>query len=87
MLALTREGKPRVLHSAYQKVYYASCDTDCTNRASWTLSMNLDHQSDREKSGEALALDSTGRPRFLMHTSTRLLGDRPEAAQDLVCDV
>lgn len=88
MLALTREGKPRVLLSAYQKVYYASCDTDCTNRASWTLSMILDHQSDREISGEALALDSTGRPRFLMHTYRAYLGigQKPPKTWYATCD-
>lgn len=88
MLALTRDGHPRVLLSAFQKVYYASCDTDCTNRASWTLSMILDHQSDREISGEALALDSKGRPRFLMHTYRAYLGigQKPPKTWYATCD-
>jgi hypothetical protein len=88
MLTLTRDGHPRVLLSAYQKVYYASCDADCANRASWSVSMILDHQSDREISGEAFALDGAGHPRFLMHTYRAYLGigQKPPKTWYASCD-
>lgn len=74
MLSLTAAGKPRVLLSAYRKVYFASCDANCGVKASWTIGEILDHESDREISGEALALDPSGHPRFLMHTYRAYLG-------------
>jgi hypothetical protein len=74
MLALTADGRPRVLLSTFQKVYFASCDSNCSAQASWTLNEILDHGSDREISGEALALDPEGHPRFLMHTYRAYLG-------------
>jgi hypothetical protein len=74
MLALDSNGRPRVLLSTYMKVYYASCDTGCTNQSNWKIDEILDHGSDREVSGEALALDPSGHPRFLMHTYRAYLG-------------
>jgi hypothetical protein len=74
MLALDAQGRPRVLLSAYQKVYYASCDSNCGSEAGWRTTMILDHQGDREVTGEALALDPQGRPRFMMHTYRAYLG-------------
>jgi hypothetical protein len=60
--------------SSFTKVYYGSCDSNCTNPDSWVVSPILDHQGDREVTGEALALDPNGRPRFLMHTYRAYLG-------------
>lgn len=81
MLALTSDGKPRVLLSAYAKVYWASCDQNCTEQSSWKLSVIHDHAGKKQVTGEALALDPQGRPRFLMHTYRALFGigqDEPE---------
>lgn len=74
MLALTKQGKPRVLLSTYTKVYYAECDSRCDRDSSWGISQILDHGSDNEISGEAFALDSQGRPRFMMHVYRAYLG-------------
>lgn len=74
MLALDSSGRPRVLLSSFQKLYYASCDTGCTSASGWHIDEILDHDSDREVSGEALALDPSGHPRFLMHTYRAYLG-------------
>ena len=74
MLALDGQGRPRVLLSAAQKLYYASCDRDCGQESNWRTTMILDHQGDREVTGEALALDPQGRPRFMMHTYRAYLG-------------
>ncbi len=74
MLALTKDGKPRVLLSAAQKVYFASCDDACTDEASWKIGMILDHHGDRDVTGKAFALDKEGRPRFVMHTYKAYLG-------------
>jgi hypothetical protein len=88
MLALDKEGHPRVLLSSYSKIYWASCDADCGEQASWSVSMILDHNGDREVSGEALALDSDGHPRFLMHTYRALLGIGQKTPETLwvACD-
>ena len=74
MLALDSAGHPRVLLSSFQKLYYASCDSGCTSESGWKLDEILDHAGDREVSGEALALDPNGHPRFLMHTYRAFLG-------------
>ncbi|NUO54770.1 MAG: hypothetical protein HOV80_38505 [Polyangiaceae bacterium] len=74
MLALDADGRPRALLSTFNKVYYASCDADCGEQASWTMTELFDHRSDREVSGEALALDPNGNPAFLMHTYVAYLG-------------
>ncbi|HET7543045.1 MAG TPA: hypothetical protein VFK05_24400 [Polyangiaceae bacterium] len=74
MLALDSNGRPRVLLSAFQKLYYASCDSGCTSANGWKIDEILDHDGDREVSGEALALDPSGHPRFLMHTYRAYLG-------------
>lgn len=88
MLALTADGHPRVLLSSFQKVYWASCDANCTTEAGWTVSEILDHGSDREISGEALALDPDGHPRFLMHTYRAYLGigQKPPKTWYVTCD-
>lgn len=74
MLALDRNGHPRILLSAYDTVYYGSCDSDCGNRASWSYGPIFEHDSERSVSGESLALDAEGRPRFLLHTRVAYLG-------------
>lgn len=67
MLALTADGKPRILLGTFQHVYYGSCDQNCGSEASWQFGQILDHGSDMAVNGEALALDPSGRPRFLVH--------------------
>lgn len=88
MLALTADGRPRVLLSAYSKVYFASCESDCGKQESWSLSLILEHGGKREITGEALALDSQGRPRFLMHTYRALFGIGQQAPEQIYasCD-
>lgn len=88
MLALDAQGRPRVLLSSYSKLYWATCDANCGEQASWTTSIILDHHGDREVSGEALALDPQGRPRFLMHTYRAYLGIGQKTPETLwvACD-
>ncbi len=88
MLALDAEGRPHVLLSTAQKVYYAEADGDFADPSAWTQSMILDHGGDREVTGEALALDPEGRPRFIMHTYKAYLGVGQKAQQAffVACD-
>jgi hypothetical protein len=74
MLALTADGRPRVLLPTYLRIYYAECDQQCTDEKNWTVSSIVEHQGDQDATGEALALDSQGRPRFLLHTYLAFLG-------------
>jgi hypothetical protein len=74
MISLDAQGRPRVLLSAYAKVYYASCDSGCGNLNSWKVTAILDHAGKKSVTGPAFALDSQGRPRFLMHTYVAYLG-------------
>ncbi|HKP63162.1 MAG TPA: hypothetical protein VJV78_40775 [Polyangiales bacterium] len=74
MLAVTPDGKPRVLVATYLHLYYAQCDRDCTDEANWTNTLLMDHQSQQDVTGDALAVDSQGRPRFIMHTYVAYLG-------------
>ena len=89
MIALTATGQPRVLLATGQKLYWASCDAGCTQPTGWRTTMILDHQGDREVTGEALALDPQGRPRFMMHTYRALfgIGQKPKQTLYLRCDV
>lgn len=82
-IALDAQGHPRVLLNAFHKVYYATCDADCGEQASWTVNAIHDHGGKLEVSGEALALDPQGRPRFLMHTYRTYLGIGQGAPQTL----
>lgn len=88
MLALDAQGRPRVLVSAYAKAYFASCDANCGEQASWSVGQILEHGGDREITGEALALDPQGRPRFLMHTYVALFGIGQKAPETfyVTCD-
>lgn len=74
MLALTADGRPRVLLPTFLRLYYAECDRECTNAANWTTSVIVDHQGLQEVTGDVLAVDSKGRPRFIMHTYVAYLG-------------
>ncbi len=88
MLALTKDGKPRVLLSTFARVYFASCDANCSEEGSWQLGEIMNHGSDREITGEALALDPQGRPRFVMHTYKAYLGvgQKAPATWYMTCD-
>ncbi|HEY3252317.1 MAG TPA: hypothetical protein VGJ91_00125, partial [Polyangiaceae bacterium] len=88
MLALDSSGRPRVLLSAFQKLYYASCDSGCSSASGWKVDEILDHAGDREVSGEALALDPNGHPRFVMHTYRAYLGigQKPPKTWYATCD-
>lgn len=74
MLALTKNGKPRVLLSAFSDLTYASCDDDCTDEDSWQSDVILSHDNAKEVTGEALALDPQGHPHFTIHTYRALFG-------------
>lgn len=74
MLTVDAQDRPHVLLSTFNKVFYASCDSDCGDTASWQQTELFDHRGDREVTGEALALDPNGSPRFLMHTYVAYLG-------------
>lgn len=90
MLALDAEGRPQVLLSSAQKVYYAApkAGADFTEASSWTNSEILNHGGDRQVTGEAFALDPQGRPRFIMHVYKAYLGvgQKPPAAFYVTCD-
>lgn len=73
-IALTEDGAPRVLLSEFDKVYYASCDEDCTSPEGWSMTPIVDHDNEMQVTGSALALDAEGRPRFLMHSYLAFLG-------------
>lgn len=79
MLALTKDGKPRVLLSAYMEASFAQCDDDCTDPDNWSMGVIYEHGSDQEVTGEALALDGDGNPHFLAHTYRAYLGIGQEA--------
>lgn len=88
MLALDGEGRPQVLLSSYQKVYYAHPTGDFTDPASWSNDVVLEHGGEREVTGEAFALDPAGRPRFLMHVYKAYLGvgQKAPATYYVQCD-
>ncbi|MDB4972230.1 MAG: hypothetical protein JWN48_571 [Myxococcaceae bacterium] len=74
LLRLTKDGRPRVLLSGALHNYWAECDRGCLDRANWTVAKIQSHGGDLDVTGEALALDPEGRPRFLVHTYRALLG-------------
>jgi hypothetical protein len=88
MIALDAAGKPSVLLATGQRVHYATCTGDCTRAESWALTEILDHQGEREVTGEAFALDPDGRPRFMMHVYKAYLGwgQKPPQAFYVKCD-
>jgi hypothetical protein len=75
MLALNANAQPHILMSTYQHIYYGSCETNCTAPSSWTVSIIKEiPNGDIEVTGEALAIDPQGRPRFVMHAYRALFG-------------
>ncbi|MEQ9324843.1 MAG: hypothetical protein RIF41_37095, partial [Polyangiaceae bacterium] len=88
MVALDSSGRPQVLLSAYASVYYAACQGDCTTPEGWGVGRVVDHGGDREVTGRAFALDASGRPRFLMHTTVAYLGvgQKAPVTEWLACD-
>jgi hypothetical protein len=74
MLALDANGVPQVLIATGTTVYYATCEGDCRQESSWTLTKILDHAGERELTGEAFALDPQGRPRFIIHAYRAMFG-------------
>jgi uncharacterized coiled-coil protein SlyX len=87
-IALTPDGRPRVLLSTLLRVYYGQCDQRCGESQSWTLSVIDEHQGARDVTGQALALDPMGRPRFIEHTYLAYLGvgQKPPATWYMQCD-
>ncbi|MGA9522553.1 MAG: hypothetical protein WBV82_13890 [Myxococcaceae bacterium] len=88
MIALDASDRPHVLLSTFQRVYYAACTGDCTQPGAWTVSVVLEHGSDREVTGEAFAVTPDGKPRFLMHTYRAFagIGQKPPATFYVTCD-
>ncbi len=88
MISLDAKGRPRVLLSTMKHVYYATCDGDCSDPASWTKNVILELDGDQEVSGKAFALDPEGRPRFIMHTAKAYLGigQKTPATYWVTCD-
>lgn len=74
MLALTPEGKPRVLLSGFTDATYATCDEDCTDVDNWSSGVILEHDGDQEITGEAMALDPEGNPHFISHSYRAFAG-------------
>ncbi|MET0344145.1 MAG: hypothetical protein ABW252_24230, partial [Polyangiales bacterium] len=65
-LALTPSGQPRVLLATSLAVYFGSCDASCGVESSWRFGQIMT-LSEQAVTGETLALDPQGRPRFLVH--------------------
>lgn len=88
MLALDASGKPQVLLSSYQRLYYATCTGDCTEQSGWRVDVILSHTDDKEVTGEAFAVTPDGKPRFIMHSYRALfgLGAPPPATWYVTCD-
>jgi hypothetical protein len=82
MLVLTADGKPRILLSSYSQVYWGACEQNCGVRENWTFASILNHNGKKQITGEALALDPQGRPRFLMHTYRALFGIGQETPEE-----
>ncbi len=88
MIALTKDGKPRILLNAYYGVYYGECDSNCGVRSSWSYQQILTHNADKEVTGEAFTLDNNGHPRFLIATYRALfgIGQKPAKTELAQCD-
>lgn len=74
MIAIGPDNKPQILLSTMSRVYYATCEGDCSQESGWTSSVILEHDGDYEVSGEAFAVTPDGKPRFIMHSLRRLYG-------------
>jgi hypothetical protein len=88
MIALTADGKPRILLSTFAYLYYGECDSNCGVRSSWQYERILKHDNDKEVTGEAFTLDHEGHPRFLIHTYRALfgIGQKPAKVELAQCD-
>jgi hypothetical protein len=74
MLALDANNVPQVLIATGTTLYYATCAGDCRQESAWTLTQIMNHDGEREVTGEAFALDPQGRPRFVMHAYRAMFG-------------
>lgn len=74
MLALDTDGRPHVLLSTFEHVYYAAPNGDPAKQSSWSTSAIVDHDGDKEVSGPAFAVDASGNLAFVMHTYIAYLG-------------
>lgn len=88
MIALDVAGRPQLLLSTFHHVYYAVPSGDFRDAASWQVADIVDHDGKLTVTGEALALDPQGRPRFLMHTPVAYLGvgQKPPETWFASCD-
>lgn len=88
MLALDAAGHPQLLMVTGEDLFYATCAGDCTQPASWTTANILHHAGERDVTGDAFAVDSHGRPRFVMHAPLAYLGigQKPWATEWVSCD-
>jgi hypothetical protein len=88
MLALDATGHPQVLLATGLGVHYATCSGDCGAQASWSVTQIIEHDGEKDVTGEAFALDPQGHPRFLMHTYIAYLGigQGPPATEWVQCD-
>lgn len=74
LVAVTDDGRPRVLLNSWDRIYYAECDEDCTEQTSWSIGAILKHDNKKEITGEAFALDPDGNPAFILHSYVELFG-------------
>lgn len=74
LVAVTDDGRPRILLSAWDRIYYGECDGNCTDRASWNYGAILKHDNKKEVTGEAFALDANGNPAFILHSYVEIFG-------------
>lgn len=79
LVDVTADGRPRVLLSSWDRIYYAECDENCATRESWKVGAILKHDNKKEITGEAFALDPDGNPAFLLHSYVELWGVSAEA--------
>jgi hypothetical protein len=88
MIALTADGKPRVLFNSFAYLYYGECDANCGVRSSWQYQMILKHDNNKEVTGEAFTIDHQGHPRFLISTYRALfgIGQKPAKTELAQCD-
>lgn len=88
MLAVTPDGRPRALLATMLRWYWASCEEACSDGSHWRVTPIAEHGGVREVTGEALALDADGRPRFLSHTYRAYLGvgQKPYRTDLVRCD-
>lgn len=89
MIAVDSSDAVHLLLSTYDAVIYAVCTANCTQPNSWESAVIHENDRDWDITGNAFALDSEGRPRFLMHAYQAFLGMfAPEPGTRMfACDV